>query len=210
MTAFPDSPKLQKGHILAIDQDTRQETVIGFQYNPDTLTRKLTAQSVTAGSGADRAEALRLIGPPQETISLEIEIDATDQLEVVRSGNDTVVQLGINPALAALEILLYPQYRQVSQNEDNAAKGMIEIIPFEAALTLFVWGKNRTVPVRLTSLNVTEEAFDPDLNPVRAKVNLEMQVLTYFDLGFNNRGGQTFITYHQNKEQWAKKNKNVS
>src|SRR5437879_4644310 len=100
MTAFPDSPKLQKGHILAIDQDTRQETVIGFQYNPDTLTRKLTAQSVTAGSGADRAEALRLTGPPQETISLEI--DATDQLEVVQSGNDIVVQLGINPALAAL------------------------------------------------------------------------------------------------------------
>lgn len=207
MTTYPNWPKLQKGYILVIDQSSSQETVIEFQYNPDTLTRKVTAQSVQAGSNADRLEALRLTGPPQETISLEIEIDATDQLEKVQSASDSAVQLGIHPALAALEVLLYPQYQQVSKNEGNAARGMIEIIPFEAPLTLFVWGKNRTVPIRLTSFSITEESFDADLNPIRAKVTLEMQVLTYYDLGFDNKGGQAFITYHQNKEHWADKHR---
>jgi hypothetical protein len=202
MTTFPGSPKLERGYLCTVDQTTMERTgEILFQYNPDTLTRRLTAQTASGTGSTDRSEVLRLKGPPEETISLEIEIDATDQLEAVKSGSDEVVQFGIAPALAALEVLLYPRYEQVSKNEENAAKGVIEIIPLEAPLTLFVWGKNRSVPVRLTSFNITEEAFDPQLNPIRAKVSLEMQVLTYYDLGFTV--GRDYIAYHQNKEKWA-------
>jgi hypothetical protein len=53
--------------------------IIILQYNPDTLTRTLKIKG--AEEGGDRSEALRLTGPPVETIKLDAEIDATDQLE---------------------------------------------------------------------------------------------------------------------------------
>jgi Contractile injection system tube protein len=201
MVGFPPiSPRLQRGSIIAIDQSTQQQTTIEFQYNPDTLTRKVTAQTVQE-STPERGEPLRLKGPPQETISLDIEIDATDLLA---QADSIALQSGIYPALAALEVLLYPSYENVDKNEKLARDGVMEIIPFEAPLTLFVWGKKRTLPVRLTSYTITEESFDPELNPIRAKVSLELQVLTYYDLGFNTRGGEAFITHHKNIEQLAK------
>ena len=58
------------------------QRVITLQYNPDTLSRTLQTQSVSAASeGGNRSEALRLKGPPIETIKLDAEIDATDQME---------------------------------------------------------------------------------------------------------------------------------
>ncbi len=202
MTTFPPiSPKLKRGSIIAIDQVSKQQTQISFQYNPDTLTRRLTAQ--TASGNYDRSEAFRLKAPPEETISLEIEIDATDQLE---KGDSTATSMGIYPKLAVLELLLFPKSSVVIANEILANLGVIEVVPPEAPLTLFVWGDNRTVPVRLTSFSITEEAFDPNLNPTLAKVSLELTVLNYMDLGLPSDGGQIYMAYHKQKEQMAKKN----
>jgi hypothetical protein len=202
MTSFPPiSPKLQHGSIIAIDQITKQLTEIQFQYNPETLTRRLTAQ--TASGNYDKSEAFRLKGPPEETISLEIEIDATDKLE--KEDSDTV-QNGIYPKLAVLELLLYPRSEVVIANENLAMRGIIEIVPPQAPLTLFYWGTNRKLPVRLTSFSITEEAFDPNLNPILAKVSLELTVLNYMDLGLSSDGGSMFMTHQQQKEQMAKKN----
>lgn len=50
--------------------------------------------------GRDRSEALRLKGPPVETIKLEAEIDATDSLEHPDQNADAVA-FGIAPQLAA-------------------------------------------------------------------------------------------------------------
>ena len=73
----------------------------------------------------------------------------------------------------------------------------------ESPLTLFVWSKQRIVPVRLTDLSITEEAFDPNLNPIRAKVSLGMRVLSVDDLGFDHKGGSLFMVYLQQKERLA-------
>jgi hypothetical protein len=70
---------------------------------------------------------------------------------------------------------------------------------------LFVWSKNRIVPVRVTDFSVTEEAFDPALNPIRAKVSLGMRVLSVDDLGFQHKGGSLFMSYLQIKERLAAK-----
>jgi len=199
MDDIPGAPDLRKGSIIAIYQTSNERREIPFQYNPDTLTRRLTAQTASGGDNSDRGEPLRLKGPPQETFSLEIEIDVTSQVEEGASARDG----DIYPALAALESLLYPQYSKVTDNEQSAKEGKIEIIPLEAPLTLFVWGRKRTVPVRLISFSITEEAFNPQLNPVRARISLELQVLTYYDLGFKNAGGKAFITYHRNIEERA-------
>ena len=75
----------------------------------------------------------------------------------------------------------------------------------ESTLALFVWSKNRIVPVRITDFSITEEAFDPALNPIRAKVSLGMRVLSVDDLGFEHKGGSLFMSYLQSKEQLAAK-----
>ena len=203
MTTFPPiAPKLQKGSIIAIDQATKQPTEIQFQYNPDTLTRRLTAQTAGSGGGYDRREAFRIKAPPEETFSLEIEIDATDRLE---AGDGDTQSKGIHPQLAVLELLLYPKSQLIIANEILANFGIIEIVPPEAPLTLFSWGPNRIVPVRLTSFSITEEAFDPNLNPIRAKISMDLTVLNYIDLGLSSEGGKTYMANQQQKELMAKK-----
>lgn len=198
MTTFPNSPRLQKGAIIGVDIFNPLASVIVFQYNPDTMTRTITAQ--TTGGDAERGEALRFKGPPQEQIRLDVEIDATDQLE---RGDGLAGTLGIYPALASLEMLLYPKSARMIANEVLLNIGVVEIIPPEAPLTIFVWGIPRIVPVRLTELTITEEAYDPNLNPVRAKVSLGMRVLNYHDLGLSSVGGTLFMAHQIAKEVMA-------
>lgn len=202
MTTFPNSPRLLKGGIVLINPDTGAvQRIIVLQYNPDTLNRTLQVKGV-GGEGGDRSEALRLTGPPVETIKLDAEIDATDQLEFPDQ-NPNAAQLGIHPQLAALETLVYPASSQLQSNNRLAAAGTLEIAPMEAPLTLFIWSKNRILPVRLTEFSITEEAFDPALNPIRAKVSLGMRVLNINDLGFAHKGGSLFMAYQQQKERLA-------
>ena len=204
MTGFSNSPRLLRGGIVLIDPQTAAVLrIITLQYNPDTLSRSFQIKGVS-GDGGDRSEALRLKGPPVETIKVEAEIDATDQLEFPDQ-NPNAAQLGIYPVLAALEILIYPASSQLQSNNSLAQSGTLEIVPMETALAIFVWSKNRIVPVRLTDFSITEEAFDPSLNPIRAKVSLGMRVLTVDDLGFDHKGGGLFMSYLQAKEGLAAK-----
>ncbi len=204
MTAFSGSPRLLKAGIVLMDPSSGQvQRVISLQYNPDNLSRTLQIQALAA-DGGDRSEALRMKGPPVESIKLEAEIDATDQLEFPDQ-HATTVQHGIHPQLAALETLVYPTSGALQANNSLAGSGALEIIPMEAPLTLFVWSKQRAVPVRITDFSVTEEAFDPLLNPIRAKVNIGLRVLTVDDVGFSHKGGSLFMSYLKNKEALAGK-----
>jgi Contractile injection system tube protein len=200
----PPWPNLVRGGIVVMDPATaRILRIIVFQFNPDTLTRTLQPQTIGQEPG-DRLEALRLKGPPHETIKLDAEFDATEQLEKpLDAPNQTVAKVGLAAQLAALETLVYPRSTQLLANDVQAQQGAIEIAPLEAPLTLFVWSRNRIVPVRLTDWTVTEEAFDTSLNPIRAKVSLSMRVLTVDDLGFRHRGGAVYMAYQQQKEALA-------
>lgn len=196
------SPRLIKGGIVLLDPGTSAVLrIIALQYNPDTLSRTLQVQAV--GGEGDRLEALRLKGPPNESIKLDAEIDATDQLEFP-DNNRTTAQMGIFPQLAALETIVYPPSGELRSANGLAQSGALEISPSEAPLTLFVWSKARILPVRLTEFSITEEAFDAALNPIRAKISLGMRVLSVNDLGFNHKGGNLFMAYLQGKEQLAR------
>ena len=202
--SLPSSPRLLKAGIVLMDPNSGQVLrVISLQYNPDNLSRSLQIQAIAA-EGGDRSEALRMKGPPVETFKLEAEIDATDQLEFPDQ-NRNAVQHGIHPQLAALETLAYPGSAALQANNALAGRGVLEIIPMEAPLTLFVWSKQRAVPVRITEFSVTEEAFDPLLNPIRARVSLGLRVLSVDDLGFSHKGGSLFMSYLKNKEALAGK-----
>ena len=198
MSQFPASPQVLKGAIVGLDPANPLATIIVFQYNPDTVTRTLHAQ--TAGGEASQGEALRLKGPPEETIALDVEVDAADQLE---QGDPIAESMGVGPALASLEMLLYPKSALVIANEVLAQLGVIEVIPPEAPLTLLIWGIKRVLPVRLTQFTITEEAFDTGLNPIRAKVGLSLKVLNYNDLGLLSVGGALFMAHQVIKEVMA-------
>ena len=186
-----------------MDVDTSAlKSVIAFQYNPDSLTRSLQIQAMPGGQDGVRVDALRLRGPAVETIKLEAELDATDQLEFPNQ-YPLAVQYGLQPQLAQLEMLINPTVETLLADDAMANAGTLEIIPLEQPLTLFVWSRTRVVPVRLTDFSITEEFFDPSLNPIRAKVSLGLRVLSIDDLGFEHPGGRLFMTYLSNKEQLA-------
>jgi hypothetical protein len=173
---------------------------IPLQYNPEKLTRSLKPQAV--GDQPDRTEVYRLKGPPVETIRAEVEIDATDQL-ATNPPDPTAVSLGIAPQLAQLELLVYPTSTTLLLNEALSLLGTVEILPMESALTVFAWGTQRITPVRITGLEISEEAFDPRLNPIRARVSLDMRVLNVDDVGFLSPAGSLYLAYQLAKEAMA-------
>jgi hypothetical protein len=202
-SGFPNSPRLVKGGIVTLDPDTSVvQSVIALQYNPDSLSRTLQIQAMPGGQDGVRVDALRLRGPAVETIKLEAELDATDQLEFP-SQFPAAVQYGLQPQLAQLEMLINPTVETLQSDDSMANAGTLEIVPLEQPLTLFVWSKSRVVPVRITEFSITEEAFDPSLNPIRAKVSLGLRVLSVDDLGFAHPGGRMYMNYLANKEQLA-------
>ena len=198
MTGLTNSPRILKGALVGMDILKPIPKVIAFQYNLDSLTRTLKARA-SGGDGA-RAEAMRLSGAPEEDITLEVEIDATDSLE---NGDATAVDMGIYPQLSALEMLLYPASSLVIANTALMATGTIEIVPPVGPFTLFVWGAKRVLPVRITSFSITEEAHDVNLNPVRAKVSLGLRVLSYNDLSLTSPGYYMFLAHQVVKETMA-------
>jgi hypothetical protein len=200
VTALSTAPRVAKGAIVGIDVFNPLASLIVFQYNPETLTRSLQPQTAGGESGSARAEPLRLAGPPVETLRLDVEIDATDQLE---RGDGIATSAGILPQLSALEMLLYPKSAVVIANTVLLATGTIEIVPPEAPFTLFVYGPKRVLPVRVTDFSITEEAHDPTLNPIRAKVSLGLRVLSYSDFPVLHPGYALFLAHQVVKEALA-------
>ena len=200
MSGYSRSPKLLRAGLVLLDPVSGSLLrIIGLQYNPDTMTRSLQIRGAGSESG-DHIEVLRLKGPPVETIKLEAEIDATDP-----GGAAPLPQtnLGLHPQLAAIEALVHPASRDLFVNNATASAGWLEIAPASAPLTVFVFGPNRIVPVRITELSIVEEAFDTSLNPIRAKISLGLRVLSVDDIGFDSKGGGLFMGYLQAKERLA-------
>lgn len=200
---FPGSPKLPKGAIVVVDSSTKRiVSTVAFQYNPETLTRTLQPPQVASEEKGAKVEALRLEGAPVETIKFYVEFDGTDKLEQAETN---AIELGIYPQLSALETLIYPKSTEVISNMEQSKNKNIEIVPLEAPMTLLVWGNKRVLPVRITDFSITEEAYDVNLNPIRAKVTLSLRVLNYNDLPWGKPAAQLFLAYHKSKERMAVK-----
>jgi hypothetical protein len=195
VSAFPGSPRTLQGALVAIDPLLPTPNVILFQYNPHTLTRQLEARGADGGPAATSYS-----GAPVETITVEVELDAADGLE---TKDDTTVKLGLHPQLAALERLVYPSSARVIANTVLAAIGTIEVVPPQGPLILFIWGPKRVLPVSIKQFSVTEEAHDPQLNPIRARVQLGLRVLSTDDLGPLHPGHALFLAHQVAKEIMA-------
>lgn len=199
---FPRSPRVQKGGLVAYQVPELIPTIIVFQYNPEEVSRSVQSQT---SPGGGRGDAMRVNGPPKETLTFTVEIDATDQLE--RPGeNALTVQNGLHPIIAALEGLVYPPYSLVIANEALAFAGSAFILGEQAPLALLVWGPRRVLPVEVQSLSIREQAFDQALNPIQVRAELSLNVLTYRDLDVTNPGYWVYLAAFTQKEVLAAMN----
>ena len=182
---FPGRPWLLKGALVVFGAPIPVPTnIIIFQYNPESMLRKFTQPGADQSAAStnpclNAGDTRTVMQPPVESYSLSVELDAADQIEA----SDTVtLAVGLHPALAALELLLYPSSTVMLLNEALTLFGSFQITPPQVPLVLFVWGAARVVPVQVTTVSITETAFDPMLNPIQAKVDLEMRSLTESEL----------------------------
>ena len=199
MSSSPQSPQIFKAGLVILEPDSGAiDRVIVMQYNPETLSRSFEV-ATNEGFAED---ALRIGAPAGESFTLEAYVDAIDQLE---TADEDTIRFGILPQLAALESLIYPAVDDLTRAYEESAMGVLEIAPIAGPLVLFVWSRQRVVPVSVTSYSVTEEDFDPTLNPIRARVSLGLKVLSVKEMGFEHKGGKFYLSYQKNKERLAEK-----
>jgi len=197
---YSRSPVLLKGALIRFDAPLiiPIPNIIIFQYNPESVTRTLTAYDPTAApaatpaasstSGSTTARAQPF--DPQEEFSLRLILDASDALEKPEF-HPIAVASGIADRIAALEMLLYPITEgstllfnvSASLGAGSAARltgdAAAAVVPTRnVPVTLFFWGPGRIVPVRLKSFSVEEQSFSPLLYPTRAVVSAGFTVLT--------------------------------
>jgi hypothetical protein len=207
LTEFPGRPRVVKGALWVYDdqQATQPSRQILFQYNPENVRRTFAVRTPprdASQSGAAHESVLNVPGPPVETLTLTIELDAADQLEDPKH-RDQVNSAGLYGALAALELLLYPSTARISQITRQADQGAVDVHPADTPLVLLHWGTSRVVPVQLMSLSITEELFDPALNPIQAKVDLGLKVLTYMEFTSKSVAREASIAHQKTLEQLA-------
>lgn len=194
MTASSRTPRLLKGAIVAFRPPVPVPSVIAFQINPESLQRTV---EMKAAEGQGGTETFRLSGAPKEVIKLECIFDATEDLE---RSDPTAMKFGLYPRLAQLEGLLAPSAASTIANAILLQLGTVEILPQAAPFTIFVWGATRILPVKIASLSITEEAYDPNLNPIRAKVGMDLNVLTTADLQSTHPGHALYLAHQVVKE----------
>jgi hypothetical protein len=200
-------PKLLKGALAIYPESGGDPALVVFQYNPDQVKRTFSARTPPrSGSGgnqgAQKEDVLRVFGPPVESIQLSIALSATDEFNVEKNKGQDLAD-GVHCALAKLELLMYPKTTAVEAAKNKAAKGQVQVAQASVPLVLLVWGKSRVVPVMITSFSVSEDAFDPQLNPLEAKVDLGLRVLTYVEFPPKSKGIDAFKAYHGAKENLA-------
>ena len=182
-----NSPLVIKGALVALLKDDFvgfTPSVVLFQFNPQKLSRTLHPYDAASTEGRDAVAPGVQPFDPNETINLEIEMDAADGLERYWP---LQTAYGVQPRIAALEKMTLPSHGLIgdvlgSVSDLREAYGAPPLLaqPERPSLpiTLFLWGRARFVPVRISAYSVEEQFFSPILFPLQAKVKVTLQVLT--------------------------------
>jgi len=182
-TGLSRSPKIQKGALVQLIEDLVGvvPNVIPFQYNPEKLSHSLTPWNPFEVDQTQRGAQAPTVQPfdPKETFTLNLELDATDDLE---DGDPVATVTGVSDRLAALKKLTLPSAGLIGDLVQSAqalagnasAQAQRPTVP----VVLLVWGPGRILPVRVTSFSVDETLFSPTLYPIQASVSLGLEVLT--------------------------------
>jgi len=150
--------------------------LIVFQYNPETIEHTWD-QSDSGGGGAKAgsySNPQAASGKPDESFSFTLQMDANDS---IADGSRIARISGVYTRLAALEMLIFPVKVEEELVGATGAKNACEVPQFLLPTVLFVWGPGRILPVRVTSLGITEKLFDKFLNPTHVEAKIGLRVL---------------------------------
>jgi hypothetical protein len=177
-----NQPRLLKGALVDAEQLAVPPLIVPFQFNPETLSRRRSVYLPAPSSRRGREDSLpadlslevqdTVVEP--ETISMDIRLDATDALE---RDDPVAVEFGVLPALSALELMITPRSETPLGGLLGAGVdfgfGDRQVTP----VVIFVWGRQRLFPVRMTQMDIEEVEYNANLSPTRVTVGLSMQVL---------------------------------
>jgi hypothetical protein len=184
-TGYSRSPKLQKGALVQLIESLSipLPSIVPFQFNPETMTRSLKPWNPLDVSETNRGLTSPAAQPydPEETIQMQLELDASDQLE----DDETIAKtVGVADRIAALEKMMFPGSSPLGQVLELASSLLGGGSPSPpkrptVPVTFLVWGIGRIVPVRITSYQIEEQLFLPSLRAVQAKVSIGLLVLSH-------------------------------
>lgn len=200
-------PIVEKGMLLVFDSHepgVLPARVVVFQFNPDTMKRTLTARAAqkAEGEAAAPGDIYRVGGDPTETFTMTVSLHASEQIDP--KGDTDAEERGLYPVLAALELLMYPEAKLAREIAQGAKKGKASVKAAYTPLVMLQWGEHRgIVPVKVSGFSVAEEMFDARLNPIQAKVELALQVLSADDLTGASIGASVYQTYIRRKRDHA-------
>jgi hypothetical protein len=198
------SGPLTKGALVAYmpTTDDPKPTITAFQFNPGKMVHTWSQQAPAGQPGREAGNPMAVAGMPGETFQFTIYLDADDDVVAGLTQTGAQAQLakaaqdhGVSGRLAALEMLLYPvpsvraqagllgtATASMSSPSSGGAAGTWHIPNSQVPVVLFVWGPKRVVPVRVTTLTITETLYDAQLNPTHAEAAIALRVLTPAEL----------------------------
>ena len=201
MGSFPGSPRTLRGAIVAVDPRSPLSRIVLFGYNPDEVSRSLKPRGAGAGQQVGPGDAHRIWGAPVETISMTVDVDATDQLEARRPRRgdlrDRPAAVRARDAALPEQLAGHREHRAAARRHDRdpAAGGTAD----GARL-----GSRPGRPgAHRRAWTITEQAFAPSLVPIRASVAISATVLTYDDLPVTDPGYALFLVHQVLKETLA-------
>jgi hypothetical protein len=182
-TGPSNQPRLIKGAFVDSNVLAVPPLILPFQFNPETLTRRRAADLEMPRSlrgleeqtlPADSLGEVQTTMTVPETIAMDIRLDATDAME---QGDPIAGEFGVLPALSTLELMITPRHETVLGGLLGLATGFGFGDRRSTPVLLFVWGRQRVYPIRITTLDIQEVEYNPQLNPTRAVISVSVQVL---------------------------------
>lgn len=167
--------------------------VIIFQFNPESINHSWTPR--VGSSEEEETNSLAISGDPRESFQFTLAMDSSDMIADGSAVAETIaVASGVYTRLAALEMLMQPVADEggsllgsvsvsVGDAGISAEVGASEeeersMPEYQLPVVLFVWGPGRIVPVKLTSLSITETIYDKLLlHPTHAEASVQVEVL---------------------------------
>ncbi|MCB1852627.1 MAG: hypothetical protein KDI83_17920 [Gammaproteobacteria bacterium] len=166
--------------------------IVVFQFNPEQIARTITMPNPTGSNpetAAREREAGQSSAPPLESFEITAHFSAADDLGKGGAISAIPRAFGIGPQLAALEKMAVPSTGLLSQLIGAAVDAIGDALGKESdsqatratprekvPRLLFFWGPSRVVPVKIRSLAITEQKYDPLLNPVQAEVRIGLEI----------------------------------
>jgi hypothetical protein len=166
--------------------------IVVFQFNPEQISRtfEIPARHTDVQEAPRHEQRAQTSAPPTESFSITAQFTAVDDLG--KGGPLAAIPklFGVSPALAALEKMVYPSSgfpgKLIGADvdavgevlaADRDSKAETRPVPREPLpRILFIWGLTRVLPVEIHSMSITELQYDALLNPIRADVQIGMDV----------------------------------